>query len=261
MVAANLPKLVLVLHKIQALLEDKADFKMTRWLFDWDETKAPVENIPEAQQEHEALNWLRLNHVLELKVEGNFTRPEDSRFPRKFHNSDDYWIAEGIKAYDPESDKAWRNYDWCVWITKLELQKFITISRENGYDPKGEGVNARLELENMTTPKIIVNGVEYKFKPLRYDQSPGKILHYCLANKPGVWVKLEDLKEPLKLNDVANLKKVFQGTDFSPKRGALQDFMMLQPKIIKVVPNRFISSETYRQIKNTATGTAAKKSI
>ena len=154
-------KLQRVCEKLNQLLSEPADFVMTRWIFDWDDKLPPIKNIESAHQEMEALLKLKNLGCLKLKVKenpvnqlgesatrradiGEWTISDSTPSPgyRKYRSSSDYSIS-AILFYDPKSDKAWSGYDWAVWLTGFDNDRFEQVSKQRTPEDAGIEVSIR----------------------------------------------------------------------------------------------------------------------
>lgn len=230
------------MEKIYLLQIDKADFVKTRWLFNWDESKAPAENIPGALGELEALKDLRQQGVVDLLDERNEANPTKT----KFRELADYQISQ-TKFYRPDADKAYLWFDWCAWITGLDYEKFAGACRDNGFQPNTGATEAYFSLESFNIPVVAINGMRYKMKMFRSGHRPEEIVLFCLDDKSGKLVTLDDLLDKGILSRPTNLNQVFAKTQFG-SRNALSPFVTIRPDRIKVSRQAILSPEQQAKI-------------
>lgn len=128
-----------VVKKIESLLDTPADFEMTRWIFDWDETKSTMDNIENAHSEQSVLIKLQNFGCIKLRkadkpVPMGFT-PDSIRYKNEklYNDNDDYKLSNFISVV-PSSDRAWRNYDWAVWVIGFDIDKFRAYCMQNNIE-------------------------------------------------------------------------------------------------------------------------------
>jgi hypothetical protein len=258
-----------ILKKIYALYDSGADFVMTRWLFSWDDNLLPIENINNAQEEQLVLNELKNRKCIDFRIEENPTdclnqsmqksptfadymmldKSNPLKGFKKFNSRDDYKISNFIYI-NPENDKAWVDYDWAVWITDFDYDKFITSCRFFGFDPVNKSTEAMLKMDNLSTPVVTINDIEYRFKTMRHGQNPCNILNHCLDGKSGKDVKLDELNKDFTISNNSNLNKIFQGTVFNQKDGVLKEFVSISAKVIMVRNVKYLNKESVIKIKS-----------
>lgn len=241
-----------VLQKIYALKAiDKADFVNTRWLFDWSVDKAPVDNVPIATGELEALKNLELEGVIALIVEVNEahinTFDFDSPPKTRFRGVKDYQISQH-KVYKPEKDTAYLGFDWCAWITALDYEKFLIACKNNGFEPSTGVTEGVLSLESLNIPVVTTNGISYRMKPLKSGKAPEEIINYCLTDKPNKIVTVDELIAAGVIERRANLKQVFGKTQFGSKSAAIKPFVTIQPDSIRVLQKAMLNPEQQSKI-------------
>lgn len=165
-----------VLSKLYRLHLDGANFEMSRWLFDWDSSISPAENIG-INQELSALQRLENQRCIALRVEENpdYAIPDrmlgspdfsdyvfcrdvsGQKIYKKFRDISDYMLSQQLSVA-PESDSAWEYSNWAVWITSFDYEKFVALCSSIGFDPASAGSPAELSFTSISTPTISMDG-------------------------------------------------------------------------------------------------------
>lgn len=85
-------------------------------------------------------------------------------------------------------------------------------------------IDAQLEFTGILSPLLHVGDTSIKLRGISTDSNAGKIIEYCSENSFDKVIRLEDLKEKIKIGGVTDLKTSLRGTVFY-KGGTLADFV------------------------------------
>jgi hypothetical protein len=218
----------IVLRKIQEYSRRGADFKETRWLFDWDDSLDTAINSANIHAEQSALNTLANNKVIDLRIENVNTDL------KRFNRIEDYKL--NAHTYEkPDSDIVSNHSGLAYWVTNFDQEIFDKLCKKYHVSQKLHAVSAQLFFEEFTTPVVRANSTTYRFKSMR-DGSPAfQIVKYAYE-QPGQIIKLSVLKEHIKLHGVRNINVALKATQFNSNDGSLKPFIKTKSDTIKIIP-------------------------
>lgn len=252
----------LILSKLRSLIEEEADFVMTRWIFEWDDSLSDVDNSLRANKELEALQKLRVYGCINLRIEENpvIHLTEEmvagptfkeyrfaysigtTKYYAKYGGQDDYHIARR-SFNDPGCDKAWAHYDEVVFITDINHEAL------NHYEAEylNPTIKAVIEVKYGQV-NVNVGGIRYNMQQMSNGSKPMALVEY-LAQKPGVRVTKFEVKRIPHLQDINQITEVFENHKlFHKKNGILKDFVEQSPTDILLKNECSISKETEARI-------------
>jgi len=231
-----------VLIKLHRLLEVGADFTMTRWIFDWDDSLAPVKNINAAHNEKRVLQRLKNRGVVKLRIEDL----SDAIPEKSFNKEIDYKVSDTI--YSPPSvDSARTRLLWAVWITGFDYEKYDTICKSIGFDPSSNGSPAELSFTGISTPTVTLDNTVYTLNSMSDGGMPFNIVSYGLS-KPGELVRRDELKQQKGLATVTNVNQALKRSYFDHNNGLLRYFVKSTAGSIKVSPSVVLSDSAKLQL-------------
>lgn len=216
-----------VLRKLYYLRRHGADFKNTRWNFDWDIDLLNPINSANCLFEHNALRMLQNLNVLSIQEK----KINDS--PSRYTEATDYRIAPNIYDF-PKVDYPNTHYAWAIWLTSFNNKEFLKQCKEYGVSTKLNGINASLSFELFSKPVVRINDVFYGFAMMNENAKPFLMVEYCYR-KPNESISLDTLIVKKNIKGVTNIKESLKHTLFH-KNAPLHYFINVTPKSLMVMP-------------------------
>lgn len=251
-----------VLQKIYNLYEDGADFKQTRWIFNWNDVDSNEKNVDSALQEIDSLNYLSSKGIINIKLEENPQfhlrrdmadsktfqgyREINSGIYKKFWKSSDYKISK-IKIFNPKADKAWAGFDYAAWITKFDIDKFKLECENRSLFLLNETVKGNLII-SFGTVSVKFGNKSIRLQQLSESSRTQKILEYCKENQ-GRKILAEEIKDKASTSNFKYLTSVLENNKFfNRNNGLLKDFIEIDKRSILLRTEAYVSRENYDAI-------------
>lgn len=167
-----------VLLKIDKLISE-ASFENTRWIFDWDTSKAPIHNIDACNAELDVLNSLQNEKIVVLRSEPT---PDISdaygKIVKHYREPKDYIISETL-SYVPSEDIAGRHYHTAIWLTDFDIDRFRDFCNRQKIDLSNKGILCELVLDSIV-PVLTIGANNYRFTALQDGRTPFKLINAAL---------------------------------------------------------------------------------
>lgn len=236
---------------LRKLFEDHrlgADFKHSRWIFNWDESLTSSLNRVNILYEHNALRTISASGVVRLdEKEVNKSSVTQDRYNRLI----DYKLNSSIYN-KPNDDNVINNYSFAVWITYFDYKRFLQQCKIYNVSTNIHNVTAKLRFEHISTPVVTAGRIDYMLSSMALEGKAFRVIEYSY-NNPQRTISLDELNRNLRIKGTTNLRELLKQTHFSYRNGALKPFLSVKPQSIKLKPRIKLSPGELKLIEASST--------
>lgn len=244
MVGANTRR---VAAKLSSLQRTGADFVRTRWRFSWDEIAPDIINNGACLDELNALTRLQTAGIITIE------RKPTSHGREAYADEGDNLINT-VGVFRPSTDDyASRSFNWAVWITGFDYGAFQHFCEEAGITEDDLLLRATVAFESISTPVVTVNRTTYTLPRMSESGKAFLIVEYCLNNRAGQPVGIDELQNQKGLATITNIKQSLRRSYFHPETGLLRCFIQASPTRIIVSANAPLSDEMIHELQAIST--------
>jgi len=227
---------------INHLLCIGADFSHTRWVFDWDVDLSTGLNMSNILNQFKSLEYLKNRGAIDfIQIKRNEDLHGFSELKNYKINSNQY--------LEPRDDLALNYFEWIIWITDYDDNKFMEICKELRIPFKKNQVKASFFMDDLIYPSVTIGDATYRFSKLKNGSKPFFVISLLEINSSKPInvnsLKNKSLKEGIKIRSI---KTAFAKTPFDNNNGPLNIFLEINHRNIKLFKNKLIDLDQARYL-------------